>query len=33
MKTEQARAQNQAAAAQRYQQQLAGINPTTGRRW
>jgi len=33
MKTEQARAQNQAAAAQRYQQQLAGINPNTGRRW
>lgn len=33
LKTEQARAQNQAAAAQRYQQQLAGINPTTGRRW
>ena len=33
LKTEQARAQNQTAAAQRYQQQLAGINPTTGRRW
>ena len=33
LKTQQTRAQNQAAAAQRYQQQLAGINPTTGRRW
>ena len=33
LQTEQARAQNQAAAAARYQQQLAGINPVSGRRW
>jgi hypothetical protein len=33
MKTEQLRQRNEAAAAQRYRQQLAGINPNTGRRW
>jgi len=33
MMTAQTKAANDAAAAQRYQQQLAGINPNTGRRW
>jgi len=33
MKTEQLRQRNEAAAAQRYRRQLAGINPNTGRRW
>jgi hypothetical protein len=33
MKTEALRRQNQQVAQQRYQQQLAGINPNTGRRW
>lgn len=31
--TAQAKAANDAAAAQRYRQALAGINPNTGRRW
>lgn len=33
MQTERLRQQNQQAAANRYRQQLAGINPNTGRRW
>lgn len=32
LQTEQARAQNQAAAAARYKAQLAGVNPVNGRR-
>ena len=33
MMTAQTKAANDAAAAGRYRQQLAGINPNTGRRW
>jgi len=33
MMTAQSKAANDAAAAGRYRQQLAGINPNTGRRW